>query len=102
MNAKEVKIAVKSLIAEDIDQAIVRLEEILDPSSPAYDTFVFLKSRYRQYTNNLVFGMTSQDDLNKQYAQISHAFIMSVNSLEDSDLKGARPATPPPADACTC
>lgn len=93
--ATEDRIAVKALIAQGIDQAIKRLEEILDPASPAYNTFVLLKSRYKQYMNNVMLGMTGQDELNKQHTQISHAFIVAVDALEDSDLKPL-PAQPPP------
>ena len=95
-NATEAKNAVKALIGHSLDQAIKRLEDILDPASPAYNTFVLLKSRYKQYQNNVMLGITGQDEVNKQYTQISHAFIIAVDSLEDSDLKPPALQPPPP------
>ena len=95
--ASEAKIALKALIAQGIDQAIRRLDEILDPKSLANNTFIQLKSRYSLYLSNIVLGMTSQDELNRQYAQISHAFIIVVDGLSDADLKPEASAAPAPA-----
>ncbi len=82
----EVKAAIKNLIGQGIDQAIRRLEEILSPASPLFNTYIQLKSRYSAYLSAVMLGTVSQKELDEQYAKLSHTLILLTDGIQDSDL----------------
>jgi len=83
----ETNALLKKLIAQGIDQAIRRLEEIISSESSLYNTFIQLKSRYSAYLNAIILGTVSQKELDGHYAKLSHSLILLVDGLKESDLK---------------
>jgi len=83
----ETKASLKKLIAQGIDQAIRRLDELLNPELPYYNTYIHLKSRYSAYLSAVIMGTASQKELDEQYAKLSHTLILLVDGLQESDLK---------------
>ena len=93
MFTSEIKIAIKRAIGEGIDQAIKRIEEVLDSASPMYNALVQLKSRYSAYLSSVILGIASQKELDEQYAKLSLALIMLTDLLQDTDLKSGSSAS---------
>lgn len=87
----EVKSQVKELITQGIDRALKYLVEVVDPSSPNYNSLTQLRARYSAYMSNIILGTISQDDMNLEYARLSHALIMLTEGLHESDLNRIAP-----------
>lgn len=85
----ETKTELKTLLAKGLDQALKRLETALDPASPSFNTFVQIKARYSAYLSTVILGMVPQGELDHIYAQLCHAFLLTVDGLSASDLKTA-------------
>ena len=88
-NIAETKTELKNLLAQGLDQALKRLETALDPLSPTFNTFVQIKARYSAYLSTVILGMVSQAELDHTYAQLCHAFLLTVDGLSAGDLKTA-------------
>jgi len=96
-NLPELKSNLKQLIAEGVNYAIKRLEEVLLPESDKFNEFVLLKGRYNTYLNAVIIGGTSKAELDEQYNEIAAALLHFSDSLREGFVQLEQ--TPAPAQS---
>ena len=83
----ETKTALKWQISEHLDLAFKRLEEVLWPNSIRFNEYIQIRSRYSAYLNTVILGISSKDELDANFNQLSHALLLFVDQLQDDDVK---------------
>ena len=87
-NLEDIILEIKKLISNNkIDEVFNKLEEILQPQSYVYDTFILIKSNFKSYKQKDSLGVISSEENKLNTSKNNKNILDFVKSLQKGDLK---------------
>jgi|GEM_PF-3609346 len=81
-----IKTEIKLLLAENVEKALSRFKEIINPESNLFDQFILLLARHNDIKNEYVRSTVSLVERNLELAKIRGTLIKLINELEEQDI----------------
>lgn len=87
MNRHEIqKRFLKKLLQDDLERLIKYLEKYLIPESSLRDNFVIINAKYKEYKNNKLLNLLTDESSNRISSEIRVAFLEIVNLIKEEDM----------------
>jgi len=86
MDVDKFKQQIKKILADDLGQALLGLEQKIKPHTISYDDLIILRARYSKMKRNEMHGILVEKELDVIYSSLTKAVIDYINALPFSDL----------------
>jgi hypothetical protein len=82
----QLQIELKALLVDDLEKALLRVNEVLIPSSIKHDNTLLMIARYRRITKWLHTSIISYQEADRVLSDITSNLLYYINSLTEQDL----------------